>query len=91
MTGGPEADLLADGQAILTDRGRQYGPPSDHHARTAAAVNAVKGWNITPRDVSEFFEIDKLVRRQQTPDDRDHYLDGANYAAISWGHQERSG
>lgn len=85
----PETELLADVVATLKDRGRQYGPPSDHHARTAQAVEAILGVSLTPAEVALFFAIDKMVRRRTTPKKKDHYEDIEGYVAIAWGHEER--
>lgn len=85
----PETELLADVVATLKDRGRQYGPPSDHHARTAQAVNAILGISLTPAEVALFFVVDKMVRRRASPGKRDHYEDACGYLAIAWGHEGR--
>ncbi len=89
LPGNVEIGLLADAQRLLDDRGRQYGPPSDHHARTAEAVNAILGLEFTPRDVALFFVIDKLVRSRTTPGKRDSYADACGYLAIAYGHAVR--
>jgi hypothetical protein len=80
-------DLLGDAADIMKQRGSEYGPPSDHHARTAQAVNAILGTDLTPRDVALFFVVDKLVRARTSPGKRDHYLDCAAYISIAWDHQ----
>ena len=87
----PETELLDSVSALLTERGAEYGPPSDHHQRTARAVNAILDTDLTARDVAVFFVIDKLVRARTSPGKRDHYADMLGYVAIAWGHQERSG
>ena len=86
-----ETELLDSVSALLAERGAQYGPPSDHHTRTATAVNSILGTTFTAREVALFFVVDKLVRMRQSPDKMDHYQDCAGYLAIAWGHQERSG
>jgi hypothetical protein len=86
-----ELDLLGDVAQILADRGEQYGPPSDHHTRTAAAANAILGTGLTARDVAVFFVIDKLVRARTSPGKRDHYADILGYTAIAWGHVHPGG
>lgn len=86
---GPETELLADVVSTLQDRGRQYGPPSDHHRRTAAAVNAILGTDLGPREVALFFVIDKMVRARTSPGKRDHYEDMLGYTSIAWGHEGR--
>lgn len=84
-----ETDLLDDCAAVMADRGAKYGPPSDHHARTAAAWSAVLGWDVTPRDVAIAFALDKMVRMRTSPGLYDSYLDAVNYTAIAWGHEAR--
>lgn len=86
-----ELGLLDDCARILAERGAQYGPPSDHHARTAQVWSAVLGWDVAPRDVAVAFTLDKLVRMRTSPGLRDSYADAVGYLAIAWGHQERSG
>ena len=87
---GAETELLDSVSALLSDRGAQYGPPSDHHARTATAVNAILGTDLGPREVALFFVIDKLVRMRQSPEKWDSYADLVGYGAIAWGHQQRA-
>lgn len=78
--------ILAEAARILAERGADYGPPSDHHARTAQAVNAILGTELSARDVALFFVIDKLVRMRTSPAKRDHYVDIAGYTAIAYDH-----
>ena len=85
-----ETELLDSVSALLAERGADYGPPSDHHQRTATAVNAILGTDLGPREVALFFVIDKLVRARTSPSKRDHYEDCAGYLAIAWGHQQRA-
>ena len=87
----PETELLDSVSALLAERGVDYGPPSDHHRRTAQAVNAILDTDLTPRDVAVFFVVDKLVRARTSPGKRDSYADAIGYISIAWGHQERSG
>ena len=86
-----ETELLDSVSSLLAERGAEYGPPSDHHARTATAVNSILGTTLTAREVALFFVIDKLVRARTSPDKRDHYEDLCGYVAIAWGHQQRAG
>lgn len=74
-----EAKSLIDG-----DRNATYGPPTEHHAATAAAWSAVFGYPFTAADVARAFIIDKLVRLNRTPDHRDTWADIAGYAACGW-------
>ena len=84
-----ETDLLAHVADLLAERGAEYGPPSDHHTRTATAVNAILGLGIDARQVALIFAVDKMVRMRTSPDKEDHYGDGCGYLSIAWGHQSR--
>lgn len=78
--------ILAEAGRIMVERGADYGPPSDHHVRTAQAVNAILGTDLSARDVAVFFVVDKLVRSRTSPTKRDHYVDIAGYTEIAYGH-----
>lgn len=77
--------LLADAVALIDgDRNDVYGPPTEHHAATAAAWSAVFGYQFEASDVARAFIIDKLVRLSRSPGHRDSWADIAGYAACGW-------
>ena len=65
---------------ITEQRGRDYGPPKQHFTRTANAINAIFGLDITHEMWGQMMIIDKLARNQQIEKD-DNLLDIAGYAA----------
>lgn len=79
------ADLLAHAATLIDgDRDADYGPPTEHHAATAAAWSAIFGHEFTAADVCRAFIIDKLVRLSETPGKRDTWADIAGYAGCGW-------
>lgn len=78
-------DLLAHAATLIDgDRNATYGPPTEHHAATAAAWSAVFGVQFTASDVARAFIIDKLVRLSRSPGHRDSWADIAGYAGCGW-------
>lgn len=78
-------DLLRHTLTLIDgDRDDTYGPPTEHHAATAAAWSAIFGHQFTAADVCRAFIIDKLVRLSHTPTHRDGWADIAGYAACGW-------
>jgi hypothetical protein len=71
-------------QLVSGDRDATYGPPTEHHAATAAAWSAVFGHQFTASDVARAFIIDKLVRLNNSPGHRDSWADIAGYAGCGW-------
>lgn len=79
------ADLLAHATALISGvRDADYGPPTEHHAATAAIWSALFGHPFTAADVCRAFIADKLVRLGTTPGKRDSWSDVAGYAACGW-------
>ncbi len=80
----PRAEMLREAADIVEERGRSYGPPARHFARTVGAINAVLGHKLaaplTPADWACMMILDKLAREQHTSK-RDNALDVAGYAA----------
>lgn len=79
------ADLLSHATALVSgDRDADYGPPTEHHAATAAVWSVIFGRQFTASDVCRAFILDKLVRLSETPGKRDSWADIAGYAACGW-------
>ena len=80
----PRVAMLRAAADIVEERGRSYGPPARHFARTVGAINAVLGHKLavplTPADWATMMILDKLAREQHTSK-RDNALDVAGYAA----------
>lgn len=76
--------LLLDTAAAVRARGRNYGPPEEHFARTCGAANAILGdlfrRPITPEDWARLMILDKLARDAEKPIP-DNSRDIAGYAA----------
>tara|TARA_R100000458_G_C8190881_1_gene184623 strand:- start:51 stop:338 length:288 start_codon:yes stop_codon:yes gene_type:complete len=87
----PKQDILAKACQIVADRGDDYGPPSEHFARTIDAINSVFRDKLkepfTPSEWGMMMVIDKLAREQEVPK-YDNLLDIIGYAACV--HQCRS-
>ena len=71
---------------IVVSRGKDYGPPSVHFARTIGAINAIFADKIsvpfTAADWAMFMIIDKLAREQERQK-KDNLLDIVGYAACA--------
>lgn len=67
-------------KTVDNKREEEYGHPKHHFSKTASVFNALKGTNLTAQDIADFFMVDKLVRRQTSPEDLDHLVDIAGYA-----------
>lgn len=80
----PRGDLLMQAVAATARRGRTYGPPGEHFARTTAAAQALMpdlfARQFTPADWAKLMLIDKLARDHERPI-LDNCLDLAGYAA----------
>ena len=80
----PRADLLMQAIAATGRRGRSYGPPGEHFARTAEAAMALMpdlfAREMTPSDWAKLMMIDKLARDAERPI-LDTCIDLAGYAA----------
>ena len=76
--------LLLDAAEATRERGKSYGPPRDHFARTVGAINAVFAHKLkeplTPADWGMFMVLDKIAREQNAPK-KDNLVDVAGYAA----------
>lgn len=74
-----EAERLVNGQ-----RNHHYGPPTQDFARTAQMWSAYLGIEITNWDVAAMMSMLKLSRIRWSPQQRDHWVDLAGYAACGW-------
>lgn len=78
------ANMLRDVADITEERGKTYGPPGEHFARTIGAINSILGHKMkepfTPSDWATMMMIDKLARDQHVPK-ADNLHDVAGYAA----------
>lgn len=76
--------LLLDAAEATRERGKSYGPPRDHFARTVGAINAMFAHKLkeplTPADWGMFMVLDKIAREQNAPK-KDNLVDVAGYAA----------
>ena len=80
MTTTPRQQLLLECVDIVAERGRYYGPPAAHFARTVGMINALYGTSFKPEDWAKFMILDKLARDMERPKD-DNCRDIAGYAA----------
>lgn len=78
--------LLTEVADLLAERGVEYGPPADHHQRTADMWQAAFGWDVGPREVALAIALDKFIRARSSPGKKDHYADIIGYVAIAWEH-----
>jgi len=83
------ADLLTNAKAtqperLTTERGKVYGHPRDHFARTVGILGIVFGTrrfcDMQPRDWAVVMECDKLARFAETFEHADSQADIAGYA-----------
>jgi hypothetical protein len=72
------------------DRGRDYGPPWEDYARTAAIFAAMTGVELTVDQAILFMVAVKLSRMAVSPGMRDHYVDAAGYLDCLWQTVERA-
>lgn len=87
-------NILLDAFSVVSNRGEHYGPPWEHHERTATILEAMFDGDYElghAVDVQFFFIADKLARlayaRMQQLDVelwRDHLLDIAGYCNCMW-------
>ena len=73
--------LDAAGQAVLTDRAREYGHPEDSFALIAALWSRYTGCDISTADVAAMMILLKLARVEGNPRHMDSWIDIAGYAA----------
>lgn len=73
--------LDAAGNAVLTDRAREYGHPEDSFALIAALWSRYTGCDISTADVAAMMILLKLARVEGNPRHMDSWIDIAGYAA----------
>jgi hypothetical protein len=84
------ADTLVNG-----DRDNQYGDPIDDFRKTASLwtvyLNAVREErpHLIPHDVAVMMCLLKISRIAWSPENKDHWVDLAGYAACGWDCVER--
>lgn len=85
------AELLQDAELLITSqRNKDYGPPTENFANTAAMWTVLlrsklkDGEFITPVDVANLMAALKLARTIQDTGNYDTYVDIAGYAACAW-------
>lgn len=78
-------DLLRHAISILSERRANYGPPTEHFARTIGMVNAMLAHKLkeplTIADWATMMMCDKMSRNQEKPI-TDNPVDVAGYAAL---------
>jgi hypothetical protein len=75
----PRGAMLREVVDITNERGRSYGPPAEHFARTIGMINALYGTSFKPEDWPKMMILDKLARDAERPKD-DNCKDIAGYA-----------
>lgn len=83
----PRAHMLLEVVEITNERGKYYGPPAQHFARTVGMINALYGTSFRPEDWAKFMILDKLARDAERPKG-DNCKDIAGYAGCL--HEVRS-
>lgn len=87
MTVSERTRLLLDAEHIITqDRNNLYGPPTQDFDRTAQMWSSylTGKTEIKAHDVAAMMILLKISRIAWSPDNRDHWLDIAGYAACGY-------
>jgi len=78
-------DVLTEAITATTqERNNQYGPPHQDFSRTATMWSAYLGRPMSAHDVAAMMIMIKLSRIAWTPEDIDHWVDIAGYAACGY-------
>ena len=81
----PAEQLLEEARQTVRQRRTNYGPPTDHFAKTVGMVNAafagVLNRPLTPSDWAIIMTLDKIARHQGPAKTADTPIDLAGYAA----------
>ncbi len=75
-------------QAVMNDRNNDYGDPEDNFQHIAHMWNAYLSTDeddLLPTDVAAMMIIVKLARITTSPQNQDHWVDAAGYAACGYG------
>lgn len=75
-----QLEILAAATKAIRDRGQTYGPPERHFERTAGAIRALLGIDMTPERWAMCMTIDKLARAQHSYHE-DNIVDAVGYLA----------
>lgn len=81
--------VLRETLEAIRVRRKNYGPASEHFARTVGMINAafadILCRPLTPEDWAVFMQLDKIARNRGPQPTRDGNVDAAGYAAL--GHE----
>jgi len=78
------SDILREAADIVDGaRGQTHGPRERAFVRAAAMWSAYLGTPVTPSDVCWMMTLLKAGRSKDGEPVRDHYVDGASYAALA--------
>ena len=76
-------DVLASADAILKQRGEQYGPADTTFDRISIVASVILNKPISAYDVSMIMVALKLARMQEARTYDDNYVDAINYLAFA--------
>lgn len=83
----PRTDTLNQAEQLINgDRNNQYGPPNQDFGRTAQLwTNYLSGrTHLEAHDVATMMILLKISRIRWSPENHDHWIDIAGYAACGW-------
>ena len=75
--------LEAATQAVMVDRNATHGDPDDNFQHIAEFWTTFKGVPFTRHDVAVMCALIKVARMKQSPENPDHAVDLAGYAACA--------
>lgn len=76
-------DILLEAQAIIGERGVDYGGIEENFTRIVEIFDLSTGVKIEPYRAAIFLACVKLARMHQSPRKLDNYLDAINYLAFA--------
>lgn len=76
-------DVLNEVEAIIEERGNDYGGVENNFANIAKIYSVISGLNVEPHDIALMMLCVKLARIRQSPMKRDSYIDLIAYAAFA--------
>lgn len=78
------SDILREGAALVDgSRGQTHGPRERAFVRVAAMWSAYLGYPVSAADVCWMMVLLKAGRAKDGKPVRDHFVDGASYAALA--------
>lgn len=77
-----ESSIVEEALEIVRERGKTYGDPVKTFEDVAGCFRMITGQDFDAEDVALVQILLKLVRREQSPDNRDHLRDCVGYAEI---------